>query len=290
MRKLSRAWFAYPIGILFILSSVYVYIQFTNGYKENLTTMTTFKPLRLLQVGEVIQSDMVRSVTIPVVAHHAQSYTELSMIIGKKVRVPLGMDDEFADWKLTTGMLAPESGQFYYSFKADALQNVSNLVRRGDRVDVWVEFDTPKWFLDHKGVRTSVGSVKLIENLLVAYVKGMEGQEIIEANGALSALNPAQLHDQGRQAGELEAYRSKPNGKPEINTYIMSEVEYNAYVMGALGGKIKLALPNLYTENQQKSKVTETFEQLQNTDIFNKEIKKQEVQVNKTIPSEVSSR
>jgi hypothetical protein len=274
-----RKCIAYSIGLLMIFFSLYFYFQFTKHYQAKVTTMRTLKPLKPLQVGDIVTNDNVQSVLIPIAAHDPNALTELDTIRGKKVKVPLSTGEEFVAWKLSDAILAPNSGQRYYSFKTDALQNVSNRVRRGDRVDVWIEFDTPRRFIDSMGEKQWIGSVKLLENLLVADVKSAEGAEIIDANEGGGTFSAIGVGIANNQAPDMNRIRDKPNAKPEINTYIMSEAEYNVYVIGTLSGKIKLSLTNIFIENIVESRVSEVFYQLQGTDVFNKELKLEEIAV-----------
>jgi hypothetical protein len=270
-----RRWLAYAIGFLFICFSLYLYVQFTNQYKETVTTMRTLKPLRPLQAGEVMSENMVQSVVIPIAAHDTHAITEMNDIRGKKLKVPLSTGDEFADWKLADVLIAPDNEQRYFSFKTDALQNVANMVRRGDRVDVWVEFEVPKRYTDEQGEKHWLGSIKLLENVLVADVKSPEGAEVVDTNDANRAFQNVHIGVLQNNIPDMEQFRAKPNAKPEENTYIMTAEEYNVYVIGTLSGKIKLSLANLFTPSKEHSKVSDSFYQFQNTDFFNKETKMQ---------------
>jgi hypothetical protein len=269
----KRKWFAYVIGLLMISFSLYFYYQFTNHYQTAVTTMRTLKPLRPLQAGDIISNENVQSVIIPITAHDSNAITDIEAIRGKKLKVPLSTGEEFTPWKLTDAIIAPNPDQRYYAFKTDVLQNVSNMIRRGDHVDVWVEFETPKRYVDEKGGKQWIGSVKLLENLLVADVKSAEGAEIVdgyESVGAFSSLGVGILHN---QEPDLNQIRAKPNAKPEVNTYIMNQAEYNVYVIGALSGKIKLSLANILVENMDDSRIAEQYYQFKETDIFNKDMK-----------------
>lgn len=275
----KRKWFAYALGALMIFFSLYFYFQFTNHYQAAVTTMRTLKPLKPLQAGDIISSENVQSVLIPITAHDPNAILDLEGIRGQKLKVPLSTNEEFMPWKLANSLLLPSSGQRYYSFKTDALQNVSNMVRRGDRVNVWVEFDTPRRFVDANGGKQWVGSVKLLENLLVAEVKSAEGAEIVDANGSGGAFSSIGAGITHKQEPDLSQMRSNPSFKPEVNTYIMNEAEYNVYVIGALSGKIKLSLANILVENEGVSQISEQFYQLQNTEVFNQQLKQEEVAI-----------
>jgi hypothetical protein len=269
----KHKWFAYAIGFLMIFFSLYFYYQFTDHYQAAVTTMRTLKPLRPLQAGDVISDENVQSVLIPITAHDPSALVNLESIRGKKLKVPLSTGEEFVAWKLADAILTPNANQRYYAFKTDALQNVSNMIRRGDRVDVWVEFETPRRYVDEKGDGQWIGSVKLLENLLIADVKSAEGAQIVdgyESVGAFSSLGVGILHN---QEPDLNQIRAKPNAKPEVNTYIMNEAEYNVYVIGALSGKIKLSFANILIENGGDSRISEQYYQLLGTEIFNKDVK-----------------
>jgi hypothetical protein len=218
----------------------------------------------------------VQVVMIPITAHASNAITDLEAIRGLRVKVPLSTGEEFAAWKLSDVILAPDEGQRYYSFKTDALQNVSNMVRRGDHVDVWVEFDSPRRFIDRNGDKQWIGSIKLLENLLVSDVKSAEGIEIadVNENGAFSSLRAAVAID---EKPDMNRVRASPNAKPEVNTYIMSEEEYNVYVIGSLSGRIKLSLANIFAGYEGKSRISALFYQLQDTEVFNKEMKLEEI-------------
>jgi hypothetical protein len=275
----KRKWYAYALGGLMIFFSLYFYFQFTNHYQTAVTTMRTLKPLRALQVGDIISRENVQSVLIPITAHDPNAIIELDGILGKKLKVPLSTNEEFMPWKLASSLLAPRAGQRYYSFKTDALQNVSNMVRRGDRVNVWVEFDTPRRIVDTNNGKQWVGSVKLLENLLVADVKSAEGAEIVDINGGGGVFSSIGVEIMHNQEPDLNQLRNNPSFKPDVNTYIMNEAEYNVYVIGALSGKIKLSLANILVDNGGESRISEQFYQLQDTEIFNQQLKQEEVAI-----------
>ncbi len=226
-------------------------------------SMETIKPVRLLQSGEVIEASMLRTVRIAQAAHHPQAVTNPQFVLGQTVTVPIDSDEELLPWKLTDTRMTPLSDERYFSFKTDATVNVNNMVRRGDRVDVWVEFESPRAIADPSGVITGVGAVKIIEQLPVAAVKTAEGQEVVDG-GTLDPIIPS-------AKAALQETRSKPNGKPELNTYIMSDEVYEAYVIGGTGGRIKLALPDLTTRMTGGGKVTELYTRLKEADAFSPE-------------------
>ncbi|WP_218092770.1 SAF domain-containing protein [Paenibacillus solanacearum] len=257
-----RTWVFGLTGCLLMAGSVYGFVLFMKRAEWKLNAMETVMPVRMLQSGEVIQTSMLRKVVIATAAHHTEGLTDPKEVVGKTVVAPIASNEEIAAWKLSDGPSVPLKGERYFSFKTDAVANVNNMVRRGDRVDVWVEFAAPKPLQTTDGTLWSVGAVKIIEGLTVSAVKTAEGAEVSDT-GALEAVvqsNRTQLHNA----------RSKPLGKPELNTYIMNDEIYDAYVLGTIGGTIKLALPDLTAAHDAGARVTGLFRELKAADAFTK--------------------
>ncbi|MCD1257220.1 hypothetical protein B5M42_000025 [Paenibacillus athensensis] len=284
-----RKMLVYLIGILFIVISVYLYVKVINSYKESVTTTLTLQATRLIQAGEIIQTGMFQPVTVPIAQHRDDAAISEQELLGKMALVPIGMGEEFAKWKIGVDIAAPAPGQFLSSFKTDSLTNVNNMVRRGDRVDVWIDFENPRQFVDASGSRMQIGSVKIISGLKVVNVKTAEGAEVEENGGGAEVLDAIRSGALQVNQDNIGRVRSKPSGIAFANTYIMDDEISNAYVLGSLGGRIRLTLPNLYSrlEGSGQTVLTDTFQQLKHTGIFNKETKGEEVQVGTIVPSEV---
>ncbi|MCP1307937.1 SAF domain-containing protein [Paenibacillus tyrfis] len=259
---MQKAWIVITLGCVLMAGSIYGYWQFMKHTEIQVRTMTTVKPVRMLQSGEVVEASMLRKAVIPLAAHSSEAVTDLDALIGKTVLVPIADSEELVSWKLTDRSTVPRAGERYFSFKTDAAVNVNNMVRRGDRVDVWVEFETPKFVTTGSGALWSVGAVKIIEQLPVTAVKTAEGLEVTDGATIETVVQPNQI--------QLQNARSKPNGKPELNTYMMNDEVYEAYVLGSIGGKIKLALPDLSAPTVASGTVTGLFQELKEADLFSK--------------------
>jgi len=266
-----RKWMGLAIGCVFIGLSLFLYMQFTNHYKTVVMTMWTYKPFRPLQAGETITTSLVHGVMIPVAAHDPLALMDLKQIVGKRVEVPMSTNEEFAGWKLTNDLIAPEKGQQFYSFQTDALENVANIVRRGDRVDVWMELDKPWKWQNEQGEMSFLGSVKLLENVLVADVKSSDGGEVTDNDEGNHGFADVNIGAMQNSMPDLKQVRANPNAKPGENTYIMTEAEYNVYVLGELMGKIKLSLSTINSPATGQSRITDMFYKLQSMDFFEKE-------------------
>lgn len=257
---MQKPWIVGFLGLLLMACSVGGYWYFMKHTELEMQSMETIKPVRLLHSGEVIEASMLRTVRIAQAAHHSQAFTNPQSVLGLTVMVPIESDEELLPWKLADTRMTPLSDERYFSFKTDATVNVNNMVRRGDRVDVWVEFESPRTITGPSGILAGVGAVKIIEQLPVTAVKTAEGLEVVDG-GNLDPLLPS-----GKAA--LQEARSKPNGKPELNTYIMNDEVYEAYVLGGIGGRIKLALPDLTSRTQGGGRVTELYKRLKEADAF----------------------
>jgi hypothetical protein len=271
------------IGVFLIAASVLVRIYVSKQVDTKMNTMVTLKPTRLLTSGDIIDESMIRAVTISQASHNKEAILDIKNLLGKKIIVPLAENEEIFNWKISDLDLVPKIGEHYFSFKSDPLMNNNNMVRRGDRLDVWVEFDSPKKIKTVEGKLWDVGAVKIIENLLVSSVKNPDGIEVFENINYFSTDN----------LNTILNPRGKPNGKPDMNTYIMTDDVYNSYVIGSIGGKIKLALPNLNTNTNENTKITSGFVDINNQGGFSKTISTLSVdgalQVNDVVGSEAKS-
>ncbi|CAG7651305.1 hypothetical protein ACFQI7_27460 [Paenibacillus allorhizosphaerae] len=239
-------------------------LYFSKLTEVKFTSTVAIKPTRLLKTGEIIEASMLRQVSIPESSRAKDAIINSNELIGKEVLVPVGENEEIASWKVAKPGYVPKEDERYYSFKTDVTTNVNNMVRRGDSVDVWVEFDTPKFIRTPSG-QLSIGAVKIIEGLRVSSIKTGEGVEVGDVNSMENFVQSDSV--------QLANDRTRPNGKPETNTYIMKDDTYAAYALGAIGGKVKLALPNLNSRDGTSAKVTDSFLELQRADAFSKQNK-----------------
>ncbi|SDE40876.1 hypothetical protein SAMN02799630_05371 [Paenibacillus sp. UNCCL117] len=279
---LHKPWIVGAIGTLLMTGSVAGYWYFMKHMEVSLHTMETVKPVRLLHSGEAIDASMLRIVRIAQAAHDPRAVTDPRRLIGRRVAVPISSEEELSDWKLADIRVTPLPAERYFSFKTDAVMNVNNMVRRGDRVDVWVEFDQPKLIDTGSPQPPGIGAVKIIEQLPVTSVKTAEGAEVVDTGTMEAIVAPDKI--------ALQEARSRPNGKPETNTYIMSDEVYEAFVLGKLAGSVKLALPDL-TSSEGKDgagKVTELFRLLQAADAFSS--KKEPVRIGSDLPASQAKR
>lgn len=250
------------IGIIIIGSSAFGFSKYMKGYELDVTMMKTIKPVKMIQAGELITENMVHMVSIPTIQHMSNSLVENADIIGKRAIVPIGENEEFLSWKIGKDDLYPEGEEEYIGFKIDFVGAVNNMIRRGDKVDVWVEYSVPKLF-DASGQEvdqteqakliadnpaaldglTKVYSKRVLMGLTVAYVKDQNGNEVRDTgtpSGPTLSLSSSPSKNDDTNA---ERYRQNASGQPSYITFIMSPDQYSSFAEGAKYGAIKLGLP-----------------------------------------------
>ncbi|MGU3473156.1 hypothetical protein ACLBWT_18660 [Paenibacillus sp. D51F] len=256
-----RKWISYLIGALLIAGSIFGFSKYMKSYELNITMMTTIKPIQMIQAGQLITTNMIKTVSIPTVQHMENALTNPEDIIGKRAIVPIGEAEEILSWKIGEDNLYPGPKEQYIGFKVDFEHAVNNMVRRGDKVSALVEYTQPKVYDAYSGMELDeteqarriaadpsadrsfkkVFSKVLLENLTVAYIKDQDGNEIIDAGNAAAvnlAINPFDRDENNR-----ERYRQNATGQPAYITFIMSQAQYEDFATGAKEGTIRLGLP-----------------------------------------------
>ncbi|ANE47028.1 hypothetical protein SY83_12965 [Paenibacillus swuensis] len=137
-------WISALIGMFIMAGSVVCFIFYMKAYEQDLTMMVTYKPKSMIYSGELIKEEMIQQVEIPVVQHVDNAITNKSEIVGKLAAIPIGESEEFLSWKLEKDNIFPQEGESYYGFEVTGIQAVNNMLRRGDRIQVWTEIDPAK--------------------------------------------------------------------------------------------------------------------------------------------------
>lgn len=246
-----RRWAMTGIGLVLMGGSLYGFHWYAERTAVSASTVEVWQPVRTLKSGEVVQESMLRKVLVPESAVQGGTVRQAEEAVGKTVVVPIGPEEQLLQWKLSEQQVSAKEGERYISFSTDEVTNVGNLMRRGDRVDVWVEFEAPRWIAGER-----LGALKVVEGLAVASVRTAEGVELTEETAFASPF----------PGGSGDPMREGDKGKPAINTFIMTEETYEAYTLASLEGSIKLALPDLSSQQADEGSsgmVTAEFRWLQ---------------------------
>jgi len=241
-----RRWLVTGIGALMMAASVFGFARYAERTEAEVALVEAILPTRLVASGETIDAGILRRVKVPEAAVPSDALRDEASIVGMTAVAPIGPNETFADWKLAPRQLTPRDGERYVSFPTDDVTNVGNMLRRGDRVDVWVEFERP---VPIGGVPK--GAMKVIEGVLLASVRSPEGGEVADAPAYDAPFQPI--------SKQRERVRASANGHPAMNTFIMDEASYEAYALAAIVGTIKLTLPEPSSFADGKPSVTEEF-------------------------------
>ncbi|MFC5449113.1 hypothetical protein ACFPOG_12645 [Paenibacillus aestuarii] len=261
-------WTAIILGALITIGSVFGYVMFMKKYEQDVTTMKTIRPTEMIKANTVVTEDMIQEVSIPVMQHMKNAIVDPKIIIGKRTVMPIGETEEFVTWKLTEDDVYPGSGEQFYGFQITNVDAVNNMVRRGDKVSVWVNYKNPKLIdpfgkvisptdpraaeLANNPNITKIFSELVLEDVKVANVKDGEGKEIRDSNiSTLSKLK--NLTPQERDEYNFELFRASPSGQPAFITFIMNEQQYTKFVKASTEGTVKLGMKNPFIEIETDS-------------------------------------
>lgn len=260
-----KKWIAVIIGACIVIGSAIGFSKYMKSYELDVTMMNTIKPVRMIQPNELITREMLRIVPISTVQHMQNAVVDMDKIIGMRAIIPIGETEEILSWKIGEDHLYPDENEQYLGFKASIIDTVINMVRRGDKVDVWVEYASPKIYnpagqevdqsqlsrvlSENPNITTSlpVGWTKvynklLVQGLTVAYVKDQEGREVVD-NSLTSSLGIESLSALQRDSKNMEFYRQNASAFSAYITFIINPEQYSLVAEGQKEGIIKLGLP-----------------------------------------------
>jgi Flp pilus assembly protein CpaB len=241
-----RRWLVTLLGIVMMGASIYGYGRYADTVETAAATVEAIMPVRLIASGETVDASMLRRLAIPIDALAADALRTESDIVGRVAIVPIGPNEGIAAWKLANRQLTPRAGERYVTFPTNEVTNIGNMLRKGDSVDVWVEFDHPSLV---GGVHA--GAVKVLEGLKVASVRTAEGTEVTDVAAYDTAF--------ATTARQQQRVRASASGTPAMNTYIMNEALYEAYTLAQLSGTMKLALPDVSLLSSPSPRVSAQF-------------------------------
>ncbi len=235
------------IGVVWMIGAVGGFHWYVRAVEQRVAYVTTWQPTRWIASGEVIDSAMVREVRIPERAIVKDGLRRIEQIVGKSTLIPMSADEQFVAWKLSSKRVVPTGDERFVSFPTNEVTNVATILRKGDTVDVYVEFG--KAVVIEGQLR---GAVKVIEALPVASVRTAEGIEVVtHTDDAWLAFShtPAVPPSSSPHAAT----------KPAINTFLMTPQVYEAYTLAQLYGQIKLTLSHRTTPPTHVARVTDDF-------------------------------
>lgn len=177
-----------------------VYVLQMNQVELQMTVQVVV-PKDFIRAGQLIRDDMVELRAIQKGSYTDDMVTELGDVVGQESMIPLGTQEPLLKWKVNRYHLLPNEQQATFQMPKEYLLTVSNGIRAGDRVRIYVSGidGSSRRMFDDKEI--TVASVKSSANVEVDNPKNsnllskVEGDEQkmytsrLEANGAIDQIN-----------------------------------------------------------------------------------------------------
>jgi hypothetical protein len=234
-------WITAIVGLLIMAGSVVCFMFFMKLYEQDLTMMETYKPKTMIYSGELITEEKLVKVSIPVLQHTKTALTEAEAIIGKRAVIPIGESEEFMSWKLGEDDVFPQAGEGYYGFEITSVQAVNNMVRRGDRVNIWVEFSDP---LDPKHKQAAESGQEAESNLSDSHISTDSSSSAsrdshISTESSLPASPDSHISTDSSPSASPDSHistdsSSSPSASPDSLTSVNSPASPNASAQSSL--------------------------------------------------------
>lgn len=168
-------------------------------------TVPVVVPKDFIRAGVLIREDMVELRPVQKGSYTSGMLTSLSEIIGQETLIPLGTKEPVLKWKVNRYHMLPNERQATFQMPKEYLLSVSNGIRAGDRVRMYVsgtdgtDAGSSRRLFEEKEV--TVASVKSSANVevdnpknpnLISKVEGDKEKMYasrLEANGAIDQIN-----------------------------------------------------------------------------------------------------
>mgnify|MGYP003814382583 CR=1 FL=1 len=185
-----------------LLSGLLVYGVYTLLLKqvELQKTVNVVVPKQFVPAGSILTEDMLQYQPVYIGAFHPGMFRNISDVAGQETMVPLGTNEPILAWKLDRLHLLPDERQSTFQIPKQYLLSVSNGIRAGDKVRVYVSdpVSGPYRLFPHEITVASVKSSNNVEvdnpknsNLLSRSSGDAEKMYVsrLEATGPIDQIN-----------------------------------------------------------------------------------------------------
>lgn len=163
-------------------------------------TVQVVAPKQFVPAGSTLERGMLTEVSLPRSAVTKNMVTRAADVVGMQTHAPLGTLEPILDWKVDRYPLLPRPGEATFQIPREYVKSVSNGIRAGDRVLVYVsssEGTSRKLF----GSPVVVASVKTSSNAEIDDPKNSNLMSLAEgdkermyasrrdANGSIDSVN-----------------------------------------------------------------------------------------------------
>ncbi|MBD0383707.1 SAF domain-containing protein [Paenibacillus sedimenti] len=163
-------------------------------------TVQVVVPKDFIRAGTMIGGDMVELRAFQKGSYTDSMITDLKDVIGQETLIPLGTQEPILNWKVNKYHLLPNENQATFQIPKEYVLSVSNGIRAGDRVHVYVSAadGSSRKLFDKEMTVASVKSSANVEidnpknsNLLSKVDGDTEKMYAsrLEANGAIDQIN-----------------------------------------------------------------------------------------------------
>jgi len=197
--------------------------------------VTVLAPAHFVDVGEVLTAETLMPVSMTVSHVQEDMVTDAEQVLGLTALIPLGKEEPLREWKLGEVRLLPTEEEAVFQIPEEYLLSVSNDIRAGDNVSIYVSGGEHP----HKLLQRDV---------VVASVKTAANREVTEEVPAGQRLsgNAEQLHDRRQQASGTIAH---------INLLLQEKEWAVIDQVCRQGGKLVIAMVNPFEFHTGKEEI-----------------------------------
>jgi hypothetical protein len=187
-------------------------------------TVQVVVPVRFIPAGERLTGELLGTKAISKEAYEPGMLLKTGDAIGLETAVPLGSQEPILDWKIDKYRLMPESDESTFQIPREYILSVSNGIRAGDRIELYVSGE-------------GVESERLFDSLItVASVKTSGNQEIDDPQ------NPNLLSMASGDKEKMYASRRDANGMIDYVNLNLTEKQWLKIDQLCKQGQAKLVI------------------------------------------------
>ncbi len=163
-------------------------------------TVVVVVPKDFIRANVIIEASQLAYIPLPKGSINSEMITDMNEIVGKETVIPLGTNEPVLRWKINQFQLLPSKDQFTFQIPKDYILSISNGIRAGDYVRIYVSTDEGESYSLFRE-EMKVASVKTSANIeidspkLSSMTSQIDGDAAkmytsrFEANGSIDQIN-----------------------------------------------------------------------------------------------------
>lgn len=137
LNRKRNLWISLIAGLLSCLLVYGVYILQIRQV-ELQRTINVAVPKSFIEAGTILTSELIKYRPIAIGSYQVGMITDFSESENHEAMVPLGTGEPILSWKLDKFHLLPEKGQATFQIPKEYILSISNGIRAGDLVDLYI--------------------------------------------------------------------------------------------------------------------------------------------------------